>query len=200
MNNQRSLYVIVFKAILLCACTGGYSGEKHDLKGYEVLSTGNGGQLARWTDQTGHLLSSGTAINEIRTGAWMTYHPNSNQIASITNYLHGKKNGIYLRLNDRGQTEELIEYKNDVLHGLSVKYRFGKPIEELSYAEGILEGPFAVYNNQYKLQKKGYFKKGKQDGLLQFFNENGDITMEFTYKDGEKISGGIIDSTTPPNQ
>ncbi len=196
LNRQSTINILPFITILLLgtSCGNGVSGDKYDLKGFQMESIGGGANFAEWISQNnGKRLAAGTTYGEVRTGAWMTYHTNTNQIETITNYINGKKNGPTIKLNDRGQIEELAEYKNDVLHGMVVKYRFGKPVEELTYANGVLNGHFAVYDNQFKIQKKGSFKNGKQDGLLQFFNENGQITMEYTYKDGEKISGGIVE-------
>jgi len=131
----------------------------------------------------------------VRNGAWVTYHPESNKIKSITNYVNGVKNGVQINMNDRGQIETMIGYKNDVLHGVKANYKFGRPTDETSYKEGKVDGPFAVYNNKAVLQKKGSFKNGKQHGKLQFFDEEGNVTLEYMYDNGEKISGGIVEKT-----
>ena len=42
-------------------------------------------------------------------------------------------------------------------------------------------------------KKKCSFKNGKQHGKLQFFDEAGNVTLEYMYDNGEKISGGIVE-------
>ena len=48
-----------------------------------------------------------------------------------------------------------------------------------------------------RLQKEINYKMGVQDGYFRYYNESGQINMEYLYKDGEKISGGIVD---PPRE
>ena len=56
-----------------------------------------------------------------------------------------------------------------------------------------MDGPFAIYNDRGNLQRRGNFKNGKQHGLLQYFDEEGNVTLEYEYKNGEKVGGGIVE-------
>jgi len=35
------------------------------------------------------------------------------------------------------------------------------------------------------------YKNGKQDGMYKYYDEDGKVVMEYVYKDGEKVSGGM---------
>lgn len=194
---MRYLVATLLLVGLISCSQGGGTGPQYDLKGYDTEGIGGGAELASYRDGGGNLLAQGSVINGVRNGTWVTYHPESNKIKSITNFINGIKNGPTITMNDRGQIETLITYKNDVLHGLKANYKFGRPTDETTYSNGKIDGPFAVYNTRGNLQKKGSFRNGKQDGKLQFFNEEGVMTMEYVYKNGEKISGGIIENPAP---
>ena len=178
--------------ILLISCGTNGTGPKYDLKGYQTENIGGNAQLVSYQDAAQYYLANGAVINGVRNGNWVTYHPNTNNVKTISNYINGKKNGVEIMLNDRGQIEAMVSYKNDVLHGLKINYQFGRPTDETTYKDGKIDGPFAIYDNQARLQKKGSFKNGKQHGTLQFFDENGNVTLQYEYNEGEKISGGIV--------
>ncbi len=189
----RLLLLVSVTTMMSCGGSLSGTGPQYDLKGYDTESIGGGGQLVSFQDAQSYYLAQGSVIGGVRNGAWVTYHPESNKIKSITNYINGAKNGVQMFLNDRGQIESMVSYKNDVLHGIKANYKFGRPTDETSYKDGKVDGPFAVYNNKAILQKKGFFKDGKQHGKLQFFDEEGNMTLEYDYKNGEKISGGIVE-------
>lgn len=186
-----ALFIVV--TLTIFSCGGSSTGPVYDLKGYDTENIGGGAKLVSYQDASQYYLAQGAVINGVRNGSWVTFHPETNKIKSITNYINGEKNGVEITMNDRGQIETMIGYKNNILHGIKANYQFGRPTDETSYKDGKVDGPFAVYNNKGELQKKGNFKNGKQDGTLQFFDEKGNITLEYQYKDGEKISGGIVD-------
>jgi len=179
--------------VLISSCGTGPTGPVYDLKGFDTESVGNGIEFAEYRDQEGNLLVKGQLVDGVRNGTWVTYHDNSNKIKKLTTYLQGHKNGIEITLNDRGQIESREEFKNDVLHGLKATYTFGHPTEETTYKDGQFHGPFAIYSNR-TLQRKGNFKNGKQHGTLEYFNDKGEVTLRYEYEDGEKISGGIVES------
>ncbi len=185
--------LIALSFLLAISCGQGPSGPQYDLKGFDTESIGGGATFVSYKDQSGKVLTQGQVLNGVRTGTWATFHDDNNQIKTLTNYINGKKNGMLLAVNDRGQIETRTDYKDDVLHGLLAKYSFGRMIEETRYADGVLHGAFTICDKNGKVQRKGEFKNGKQHGLLQYFNESGELTLEYEYKNGEKIGGGIIE-------
>lgn len=153
---------------------------------------GSNAELASKKDATGSMLESGIIRGGVKDGIYMTYYPEG-RIKTLGSYVNGKLNGVYLELSDREQVEYKASYLNDVLHGPVAKYKYGRATQELSYKNGILDGAFTEYSDRGKLSKKGFFKDGKQDGLLQFFDDEENLMMEYQYKDGEKVSGGIVE-------
>ncbi|MEE9374601.1 MAG: hypothetical protein V3V00_16210 [Saprospiraceae bacterium] len=176
------------------SCGGGVSGPNFDTNGYDTEGIGSGAQIAEFKDANGWLLTKGTLLNGVKMGSWSSYHDNSNKIKTLTSFVNGRKNGPEISFNDRGQIESVTEFKNDEFHGLFGKYKFGRPTEETNYKNGKMDGIFALYDSKGQLQRKGVLKDGKYDGKLQYFDESGKVTMEYEYKNGEKITGGIIEA------
>lgn len=196
---MKQLIFFLFAAVLI-SCGGSASGPKFDTKGYDTENIGGGAEIATFQDADDWYLSKGTLVNGVRTGTWLSYHEKSNKIKTLTSYINGKKNGIEITFNDRGQIEAVNEFKNDELHGISAKYKFGRPTEETNYKSGKMDGIFTIYDNQGKLQRKGSLKNGQYHGKLQYFDDAGNLTMEYVYNNGKKVSGGIVENNAAPTE
>ncbi|MDG2449424.1 MAG: hypothetical protein P8M34_07290 [Saprospiraceae bacterium] len=192
---MNRLILFLFVACIM-ACGGSATGPKFDTSGYNTENVGSGAQIAEFKDANGWLLNKGTLLGGVKNGTWTTYYENSNKIQTLTSFLNGRKNGPEITLNDRGQIESVTEFKNDQFHGLVGKYKFGRPTDETNYKDGKMEGTFALYDSQGKLQRKGTLKNGQYHGKLQYFDDTGVVTMEYEYENGEKISGGIIEGAS----
>lgn len=181
---------------ILASCGGsGSSGPAPaaNLAGFITESiAGSDAELAIKKDATGGISESGVIRGGVKDGVYITYYPEG-RIKTLSNYVNGKLNGVHLELSEREQVEAKSYYLNDVLHGQTAKYKYGRATQELNYKNGVLDGAFTEWSDRGKLSKKGFFKNGKQDGLLQFFDEEEKLMMEYTYKDGEKVSGGIVE-------
>jgi antitoxin component YwqK of YwqJK toxin-antitoxin module len=75
----------------------------------------------------------------------------------------------------------------------AAKYEWGRVTEEATYKNGKLHGDYKSYfKDSNKIQKFVQFKDGKQDGLFQQFDEYGTLLAKYEYKNGEKVSGGVV--------
>lgn len=153
---------------------------------------GSNAELASKKDGAGLVIEKGIIRDGKKDGVFMTYHSNG-RIKTIGSYVNDQLNGVYLELSDREQVDSKTNYLNGVLHGPHATYKFGRPTLELAYKNGVQEGPFTEYSDRGKISKSGTFKAGKLDGTMKFFDDEENLTMEFEYKDGEKVSGGIIE-------
>ncbi|MCP3932056.1 MAG: hypothetical protein GY705_23535 [Bacteroidetes bacterium] len=190
--------VLLSLSLFFFACNGGGGGSnavKIDSSGYMTTAIpGTNAKKAVKMDATGNLIEEGILIDDMQTGAWITYHPNSNFPMTIANFVNGQYNGLYMELTERGQISVRSTYKNNKLDGLYGKYKFGKVEEEATYKEGELHGTYKKYTaNVGKLQTEQNYKDGKLHGVLKYYNQDGRVTMEYEYKNGEKVSGGIVD-------
>ncbi len=138
------------------------------------------------------LIESGEVLNDLKTGTWTTYHPDG-RVKSVSSYLSGKPDGLYLVLTDKGHVELQAFYKDGVFDGNWITYQNGsRKKEERVYKMGKLNGVNRHYDRTGKLQKEIEFKNDVQDGIFKYYDTEGNITLEYEYKNGEKVSGGIV--------
>lgn len=167
-----------------------------NLEGY-ILTPIPGGQyqIAELRDADGKLVEMGRVDNDqVKNGTWIVYHPDNDIPKTVSDMVDGVYNGVHQTYSNRGQLELAAAYVNNQLHGKFAKFKFGRKTEEGEYLNGQPHGRWITYYaNKDIMQQETNFKNGKQHGALRYFNEEGEVTMEYDYKDGEKISGGIVE-------
>jgi antitoxin component YwqK of YwqJK toxin-antitoxin module len=163
-----------------------------NLNGFTQINVPNSDViLVTKKSQDGKMLEQGFVRNGQKNGSWTIFHENES-IKSMTNYVNGVLNGAYLEFNNRGQLEKRVEYLNNQFEGLYGEYKYGRPLKEISYENGIQQGPFRIWNDMGKLTQKGQNKNGKLDGTLEYYNDDEELIMKYEYKNGEVESGGMV--------
>lgn len=197
---MKKISMFLFLTILLWGCSGGgTSAPVVDASGYQLEDIPDlSAKIATKYDASGILLEEGLMIDGVKTGTWITYHPDTKFPATVTSYEGGMNNGPYMEFNERGQLSLRATYRNNLLHGPWAKYSFGRTEEEAAYKDGQLHGIYRAYQKRNgKLQSEAEYKNGVQDGIYRFYNEEGEVTLEYQFKNGEKVSGGIINPEKP---
>ena len=119
-------------------------------------------------------------------GTWIIYHPDGIFPEKIITYADGKYNRPYFEFNERGQLELRATYMNNALDGPWGKYRFSLLETEAFYKKRQVDGAYKEYDIQSgKLVKEVNYKR-KAARYAALFNEAGEVTLEYEYKDGEK--------------
>jgi antitoxin component YwqK of YwqJK toxin-antitoxin module len=60
--------------------------------------------------------------------------------------------------------------------------------------DGLLDGNYKkYYDGTDKVQQEMNYKNNKLDGDVIYYNEQGIATMKYIYKNGEKVSGGLVE-------
>jgi len=197
MKLKLPLFLLFGLAIFTIGCNSGSDGSSaavgsFDTAGYETTDLGSGITHLIKQDGGGFPIEEGYLHNGVKSGVWTVYHPDGIQIKSLTSYINGALSGPMITLDTRSQMESLKTYGNNQLNGLSATYKFGKVVTELPYKNGQIDGVFKEYLNG-KLQRKIDYVNGKKDGTLTYYDEEGNKTVEYEYKNDEKISGGMIE-------
>ncbi len=135
------------------------------------------------------LPEEGDYLNGLRNGIWTEYHAN-NYPKSITGYVEGQRQGLWISLDNRGQLQERAYYHNDKLYGAYVKYNRSRIKEEYFYVNGLLEGPVKKYYANGNILEESNYKNGKLDGIAKWYDQEGNVTIEYEYKDGEWLNKG----------
>lgn len=155
---------------------------------------GTNWQRAVKLDSAGNMLETGYLEEGKKVGSWVFYtHSNKQFPSQISTYKEDKLNGLHIDFNEGGQAGLITYYQNNQLHGHWGKYQFGRVAEEADYKNGKLEGVYKIYTLATgALQTTAEYKNGVQDGYYRTYNPDGQITTEYLYKNGERISGGVV--------
>jgi len=191
---KNTLLIFTVLTFLACGNNAPVVATSGSTEGFELSAvSGSNWQKAIQKGAEGATSLEGHFENGVRQGMWMEFNPNGTP-KKVFNYVDGILNGTYAEYNERGQPTITCGYKNDKIHGKYIQYKFSRIEEEKSYNEGILDGVSKkYYKNKDQLQTETTYKDGKRNGPERYYNEEGKMTLEWIFKDGEKVSGGIIE-------
>jgi antitoxin component YwqK of YwqJK toxin-antitoxin module len=133
------------------------------------------------------IAAQGEYFKGIRSGTWTEYYTNTGGVKSITTYINGQKEGIFIQLNDQGALEEKLSYHKDLPHGKYRKYKRGRIIEEREYAYGQLDGTMKKYYEKGPIMEESLFSAGVRNGMARWYDQEGNLTIEYEYANGELI-------------
>lgn len=134
----------------------------------------------------GNVLEQGDYLNNLREGIYTEFHPNG-YVKSSVGYVHGKKQGQLISLDNRGQLLERSTYHNDVLHGSYVKYNRSRIKETKEYVNGKVSGLVEKFYANGKIMERSNYTDGMLDGVAKWFDQEGNLSIEYTYKMGELV-------------
>ncbi len=196
---KYSIFSVLTLSVLLTfsACTPAApapTAGTGDLTGFDLTDIpGSSIKHARQLDPAGQLVHEGYVLDDKRTGQWVEYS-NEGYIVSISNYVNGLMEGPAMKLSYRGQVEERSKYHLGIPEGEQIVYKYGKILKTSNYTNGKLEGVVKAYDEKtFKLRQEIEYKNGLQHGFFRNYDENGVVNLEYEYKNGEKLSGGIVE-------
>lgn len=196
---MRNLIFLLFLISIFAACDHPKPAtpQNLDLEGFTIQDIPGAADIKRATlrDVKGKILEEGTIKDGRKHGIWTTYHKDRDVVASIGSYVNGVPNGPVYEFGSYGHLEKISNFTNNVLDGRFVTMKNTHKIEEGTYGNGILEGNFKkYYENKDVVQQEMNYKHNKLDGDVIYYNDKGEVTMRYVYKDGEKISGGMVEA------
>jgi hypothetical protein len=142
-------------------------------------------------DSMGNKMVEGTLWQNMRNGSWVTYYPGG-QLETVTNYVEGKKHGLYLKMASDNKIAEFGFYENDLLEGTFTRYLYGIKDEQLEFKKGKKNGWARKYYMSGGIQREMQYKDDVENGLYRFYGEDGLKMIEETFKNGKKTAGGIV--------
>lgn len=195
---MRYLLLVFVLVNLLTSCKQEPAAPQNlDLQDFKIQDIpGSDMKRATLMDVKGKIKEEGTILNGRKHGMWVIYHKDRDMPASVGNYVNGVANGPLFEFGQYGHLEHMCGYTNNVLNGRFAKLKNIRKTEEGTYENGVLEGNFKKYyeGRDAAVQQELTYKQNKLDGDVIYYNEKGEVTMKYVYKNGEKISGGIVNS------
>lgn len=180
---------------LLASCAESVTRQAANLPGFEIIKI-SGTEFSRAVKKdpdSGQVVEEGELYQGKLSGTWVKYDESKQTVQTISTFVDGLRNGLYLEFNNQGKISKQARYANDKLDGLMVEYnRNTRKQKEASYKNGQLHGIYREFNDAGKMNKEIQYKEGKQDGYMRYYNEDGTKTVEYIFKNGEKVSGGAV--------
>lgn len=191
MKNLRLLTLV----IVLFGCEGNKTVEESTPAGFADLPAGaiqesypDNDHMVRatvyGTDRV--VLQQGDYVDGIRQGVWTEFHPNG-FVKQVVGYVNGNKQGQQLELDNRGQLLVRSTYYQGELHGDYVKYNRTRIKEKKSYDKGKQNGQNEIFYANGTVMEQSNYVDGQMDGPAKWFDQEGNVTIEYLYKNGELI-------------
>lgn len=157
-----------------------------DAKLQAVSKFSNDGIIARTITyhENGLPMAEGKYINQQRDSTWNMYSDVDGSLVMKENYKKGKLDGeSILYYPGKEQVAEITHYKEGLKEGPYIKYfPDGKIMTKGNYKNDKLDGDFSVYYDNGNTEIKGKYKNGIQVGNWQYFDEEGNALSEEAYK------------------
>lgn len=191
---MRLIPIILAACTLFISCSNSKPTVSADLNGFDLTQVPGSSFYLATRMQDGMKQQEGYILDGSRNGMWLDYGADG-RVSMIQHFVNGKLNGPVFTFDNRGQINAQTDYYDGTYHGMKSTYKFGRPQEEIPYVMGKINGVMKKYYTNNKLMEEIEYKDNVQDGYYRHFNEEGTVDLEYLYKKGEKVSGGIV---TPP--
>lgn len=187
--------ILILLSLLFFSCGGENSGTPAppaNLTGFNVVNfPGSDMQKAIRVNGAGRILEEGELLNGNKTGTWITYHDIENLIvSSVTNYVDGKKNGLWMSIANNNRVVAYGYYADDLKDGKWVTYNFSRRETEQEFKAGQLHGisrTFFKNGKDGQVKEETEYKNGVQDGDYKYYLEDGTVSIHYIYKNGEVV-------------
>lgn len=188
---MKAYYSLVFLLILSCqkntSQAGGLNSVKNNLTvpSYQVPNI----QVSYEALSLDRLEGVWTLQGKLYSGYAVQSYPNGSIKARI-GFFNGKKQGISRGYYPDGQLRQLTPYHQNLVHGEARNW-FGTEEHSLlavrNFYLGKLHGTFKKWYKSGQLFKVMNYNMGKEEGMQQAFNENGDIYANYEAKNGRSF-------------
>lgn len=165
--------------------------EANDPFTYESIE-GTDVQKVTLKNRDGKIREQGFMLNGKRTGMWIVFERSDVFPQKIISYQNDMYNGPYYEFTERGQMTMKANYVNNKLDGYFARYKFSKEVVTANYINGKLNGEYREFDERKNfLTKIENYKDDQLHGKVEYYNEDGIVIMEYEYKNGKKLSGGM---------
>ncbi|RZJ69640.1 hypothetical protein [Flavobacterium sp.] len=134
-------------------------------------------------NQKGNKVSEGKLVNKQYEGEWKYYHENSPALMTLENYRNGKLVGERKVFYKNGQLANVTNYTDGIRNGIYNKYAENKDnilLEEVTFANGKEQGDAVYRNPDGTIASKGRYENGEKKGTWEFY-KNGKLEKKEKY-------------------
>lgn len=116
--------------------------------------------------------------NGLKQGRWKFFYPDG-KVKTEGTYRDDKRNGYFKEYDDKGMLTDIAKYVNDVKQ---------EEVPELARLDVKTD-----YYPDGKVKTVASYKGNVPEGIRREYNENGQVTDSYTYRNGKIVAEGIID-------
>lgn len=171
--------------------------KKGDVIATRDFSANDGSSYTIFYDQNKNKVSEGKEIGKARDGEWKYYHKASKVLMSVENYKSGKLEGLKTIYYPNAQVAEEMTYKNGLKEGPYKKIgQDGTLLEESYFKNNEYNGDAVFYDSDKFVASKGKFVNGKKAGIWQFY-QKGKLVKEVNMSDPKNTNKASEKGGTP---
>jgi antitoxin component YwqK of YwqJK toxin-antitoxin module len=112
-------------------------------------------------------------------GRWVYYFDSTEIESWVKNYNMGQLHGYQYDFAINGDTIKVEHYVNGLLTGEKRTFKYNPATKhtymdkKTSYKNGLLDGPFLIYNKDSVIIEETYYKEGKKNGVFKYYYDDG---------------------------
>ena len=192
---MKIAYFLLPLALFMASCQSNSSGSKADLSKYDLSSIpGTNLKKAVFLDKDNEVIEEGYVLDGMKEGQWSYYNTSGEILLRLENYHKGKLFGHALTINARYEMEGRTHYFNGLQDGYHAEYKRNRKKIEAYYKNGKRHGRLTQYHDYSdKILSESDYLDGKQHGIYKYYDKSGNVTLDYEYKNGEKVRGGIVE-------
>lgn len=147
--------------------------KKGDVIATRDFSANDGSVYVTFFDQKGNKVSEGRLDkNKKNIGKWIYYHKESKAIMSEENYVNGLIEGEVNVYYPDGKLATQTQYVKGKKNGVFKNYtNKGVLIEEISYVDDQFHGPVKFFEPNGNKVSEGLYEKGLKIGIWKYYEE-----------------------------
>ncbi len=185
--------IISFVLITVLSCTNEITTKEGEMvpllapsAKLEPFDDGSGMVKVTTYGSDNGILEQGYYLDGYREGVYTKFHANG-FVDVVTGYVMGKKQGLSVVADDKGQILERFTYHNDVLNGPYIKYNRTRIKETKEFTNGKIEGLVEIFYPNGKIMERSNYKNNIRDGVSKWYDQEGNLSIEYTYDEGELV-------------
>jgi antitoxin component YwqK of YwqJK toxin-antitoxin module len=131
------------------------------------------------TYRSGCLMAIRSHIQGVEDGRWVYYFDSTGYVSWEHNYSMGELNGPQYSYAYNGDTIKIENYSMGVLQGARKSFKYNPAtkhtyLEKVAmYKNGLLDGPFLIYNPEGVIIEETSYKEGKKNGVFKYYYDDG---------------------------
>jgi len=118
-------------------------------------------------------------VQGVEHGTWTYFYDSTGYVNWEKNYNMGALHGPQITYSKNGDTLKFENYVDGKLEGAKYTYAMDPKTKhtyvskKVTYKQGLLDGPFLVYNPDRKIIEETSFKQGKKHGVFKYYYDDG---------------------------